>query len=137
MAWVNVHLVSGWVALEQRLLAIGQVRLVLAHVCGSDHQDRFLRRVRVDRLVAGKLHVVPARYFTQVFARVRWNSALCVTGLFSADTGQLLAEFRRLVRRYLRQGTTCQAGIDGYCSYEHHAFCFYIHALAPSQTSGG
>ncbi|MNP64958.1 hypothetical protein D3C76_1605100 [compost metagenome] len=97
MAGVDVHLVGGRVLLQQGLLPFGQVRLVLAHVLRGDHQDRLLRRIGIHRLVAGEFHMIPARYFTQVFAGVRRNGALGVASLLGADTGQLLAQLGRFL----------------------------------------
>ncbi len=134
MARVDVHFVGGGVALEQGLLAFGQMALVLAHVLRGDHQDGLLVGVGIDRLTAGKLHMVPARHFAKVLAGVGRNGALRITGFLGTDTGQFLAEFGSLFRRHLRKCVALQADIGGHCSYEHHAFCCYFHRLTPSQT---
>ena len=93
MAGVNVHFVGGGVLLQQRLLAFGQMRFVLAHVLRGDDRNRFFGGIRVNRMVAREFHMLPARHLSQILAGVRRDGAFGVTGLFGADAGQLLAQF--------------------------------------------
>ena len=92
---INVHLVGGRITLEQRFLAFGQFVFVLSHILRSDHQDRLFSSIGINRLITGKLNVVPARYFAQVFTGVRRNGARRIAGLLSTHTGQLLAQLGR------------------------------------------
>ena len=133
VAGVDVHLVGGRVALEQRFLAFGQLVGVLRHVLRSDHQNRFFISVRVDRVVAGEFDVVPTGHLPQVLAGVGRDGPRGVTGLFGADTGQLLAQFGRFFGGHLGQCGTDRQSVDGQGGCEHDACSCYFHVLPPTR----
>ena len=130
---VDVHLVGGRITLEQRLLAFGQFVFVLGHVLRGNHQNRLLRSVGVNRLVAGKLHMVPTRHFAQVLAGIRRDGARGVTRLLCPYTGQLLAQFGRFCGRYLSRCRADGDHVDGHGGCEHYACSCYFHVLPPTR----
>ncbi|MOA29951.1 hypothetical protein D3C78_1509980 [compost metagenome] len=112
MPRVDVDLVGFRIALEQRLLPFAQALGVLRHVLRGDHQNRLLAGIRVDRLVAGEAHVVPAGHLSQVLAGEFGDAAVRIAGTLGAGAGEFLAELGGFLGAYLGVGAGDQACID-------------------------
>src|SRR5690606_14745957 len=111
--FIDVDLVGVGITLEHRLLAFSQLVGMLGHVGGSDDQDRLVIGKGVDRMGAAVRRRIPAGHLAHMGALELGDAAIGVGGTFSADTGQVLAQARCLLRGYGSSGQPSKTHADG------------------------